>query len=172
MNNKTKLIVLNGLMIALVCIATMVIQIPIPMTEGYVNVGDSIIFITSILFGPIPGMVAGGLGSALADILTGYSHWALFTLLIKGFEGYIVGIVVKKNTSLIKNVFATLSGIIIMVSGYLIAGTFLQGSFIVSLGSVPSNIMQGIVSMIIGIPLASYLLTIKYVKSLKQISTH
>lgn len=172
MNNKTKLIVLNGLMIALVCIATMVIQIPIPMTEGYVNVGDSIIFITSILFGPIPGMVAGGLGSALADILTGYSHWALFTLLIKGFEGYIVGIVVKKNTSLIKNVFATLSGIIIMVSGYLIAGTFLQGSFIVSLGSVPSNIMQGIVSMIIGIPLASYLLTIKYVKSFKQISTH
>lgn len=172
MNNKTKLIVLNGLMIALVCIATMVIQIPIPMTEGYVNVGDSIIFITSILFGPIPGMVAGGLGSALADILTGYSHWALFTLLIKGFEGYIVGIVVKKNTSLIKNVFATLSGLIIMVSGYLIAGTFLQGSFIVSLGSVPSNIMQGIVSMIIGIPLASYLLTIKYVKSFKQISTH
>lgn len=172
MNNKTKLIVLNGLMIALVCIATMVIQIPIPMTEGYVNVGDSIIFITSILFGPIPGMVAGGLGSALADILTGYSHWALFTLLIKGFEGYIVGIVVKKNTSLIKNVFATLLGIIIMVSGYLIAGTFLQGSFIVSLGSVPSNIMQGIVSMIIGIPLASYLLTIKYVKSFKQISTH
>ena len=59
-----------------------------------------------------------------------------------------------------------------MVSGYLIAGTFLQGSFIVSLGSVPSNIMQGIVSMIIGIPLASYLLTIKYVKSFKQISTH
>ena len=42
MNNKTKLIVLNGLMIALVCIATMVIQIPIPMTEGYVNIGDSI----------------------------------------------------------------------------------------------------------------------------------
>lgn len=172
MNNKTKLIVLNGLMIALVCIATMVIQIPIPMTEGYVNIGDSIIFITSILFGPIPGMVAGGLGSALADILTGYSHWALFTLLIKGFEGYMVGIVVKKNTNLIKNVFAALLGVVIMVSGYLIAGTFLQGSFIVSLGSVPSNIMQGIVSMIIGIPLASYLLTIKYVKSFKQISTH
>lgn len=39
MNNKTKLIVLNGIMIALVCITTMVIQIPIPMTEGYVNIG-------------------------------------------------------------------------------------------------------------------------------------
>ena len=164
MNNKTKLIVLNGLMIALVCIATMVIQIPIPMTEGYVNIGDSIIFVASILFGPIPGMIAGG--------LTGYSHWALFTLLIKGFEGYVVGIIVRKNTNLVKNILATLLGVLIMVSGYLLAGTFLQGSFIISLGSVPSNTIQGIVSMVIGIPIASYLLTVKYVKSFKQISSN
>ena len=172
MNNKTKLLVLNGLMIALVCMATMVIQIPIPMTEGYVNIGDSIIFVTSILFGPISGMIAGGFGSALADILTGYSHWALFTLLIKGFEGYIVGIIVKKNTYLLKNILATSLGVIIMVSGYLLAGTFLQGSFIVALGSVSSNMIQGIVSIIIGIPIASYLLTVKYVKTFKQISSN
>lgn len=169
MNNKTKLIVLNGLMIAFVCVATMVIQIPVPMTEGYVNIGDSIIFVTSIVFGPIPGMVAGGIGSALADILTGYSHWAIFTLIIKGLEGYIVGFIVRKNTNLLKNIIATLLGVIVMVCGYLLAGGFLQGSLIVSLGSVPSNIIQGIMSMIIGIPLASYLLTIKYIKSFKQI---
>lgn len=172
MNNKTKLLVLNGLLIALVCMATMVIQIPIPMTEGYVNIGDSIIFVASILFGPVSGMIAGGFGSALADILTGYSHWALFTLLIKGFEGYIVGFIVRKNTNLINNILATLLGVIIMVSGYLLAGTFLQGSFIVSLGSVPSNMVQGIVSMIIGIPIASYLLTVKYVKTFKQMSSN
>ncbi len=169
MNNKVKFLVLNGLMIALVCIATMVIQIPIPMTQGYVNIGDSIIFISSILFGPIIGMIAGGLGSALADILTGYSHWALFTLIIKGFEGYIVGIIVRKNTNLLKNTLATLLGVFIMVIGYLFAGTFLQGSFIVSLSSIPSNLVQGVVSMLIGIPISSYLLTIKYVKSFKQL---
>ena len=167
MNNKTKLIVLNGLMVAFVCVATMVIQIPVPMTQGYVNIGDSIIFVTSIVFGPIPGMIAGGIGSALADILTGYSYWALFTLIIKGFEGYIVGIIVRKNTNLIKNILATLLGTIIMVFGYLIFGAFLQGSFIVSLSSVPSNIIQGIISMVIGIPLSLYLLNIKYIKTLK-----
>ena len=169
MNTKTKLMILNGLMIAFVCVSTMVIQIPVPMTEGYVNIGDSIIFVTSIVFGPIPGMVAGGIGSALADILTGYSHWAIFTLIIKGLEGYIVGFIVRKNTNLLKNIIATLLGVIVMVCGYLLSGTFLQGSLIVSLGSVPSNIVQGIISMIIGIPLASYLLTIKYIKSFKQI---
>ena len=172
MNNKTKLIVLNGLMIAFVCVATMVIQIPVTLTQGYVNIGDSIIFVTSIVFGPIPGMIAGGIGSALADILTGYSHWAIFTLIIKGLEGYIVGIIVRKNTNLIKNILAALIGVIFMVCGYLIAGAFLQGSFIVSLGSVPSNIIQGFICMIIGLPLSSYLLSIKYVRSFKQISNH
>ena len=114
-------------------------------------------------------MIAGGLGSALADILTGYSHWALFTLIIKGFEGYIVGVIVRKNVSLLKNILATSLGVFIMIIGYLFAGSFLQGSFIVSLSSIPSNLIQGIVSMLIGIPISSYLLTIKYVKSFKQL---
>jgi len=169
MNNKVKFLVLNGLMIALVCMATMVIQIPIPMTEGYVNIGDSIIFISSILFGPIIGMIAGGLGSALADILTGYSHWALFSLIIKAFEGYIVGIIVRKNTNLLKSILATSLGVFIMVIGYLLAGTFLQGSFIISLSSIPSNLVQGIVSMLICIPISSYLQTIKSIKSFKKL---
>lgn len=169
MNKKTKLIVLNGLMVAIVCLATMIIQIPVPLTEGYVNIGDSIIFISSILFGPITGMISGGVGSCLSDILTGYSHWALFTLLIKGLEGYIVGFIVRKNVTLIKNILATLIGTFIMVIGYLLAGSFLQGSFIVSLSSIPSNLLQGIISMLIGIPIASYLLNIKYIKSFKQL---
>lgn len=168
MSNKVKSLVLKGLLIAIVCISTMIIQIPMPMTDGYINIGDSIIFIASILFGPIIGMICGGLGSALADILTGYSHWALFTLIIKGLEGYIVGIIVRKNTNLLKNIFATLIGVIIMISGYLIAGTFLQGSFIVSLKSIPPNLIQGIVCILISIPISSYLLNIKSIKSLIQ----
>lgn len=169
MNKKTKLIVLNGLMVALVCLATIIIQIPVPITEGYINIGDSIIFISSILFGPITGMISGGVGSCLSDILSGYSHWALFTLVIKGLEGYIVGLIVRKNVTLFKNILATLVGTFIMVLGYLLAGSFLQGSFIVSLSSIPSNFLQGVISMLIGIPIASYLLNIKSIKSFKQL---
>ena len=80
------------------------------MTEGYVNIGDSIIFVTSILFGPISGMIAGGFGSALADILTGYSHWALFTLLIKGFEGYIDWYYCKRKYKFNKKYFSYIIG--------------------------------------------------------------
>lgn len=167
MNNQTKKVVLNGLMIALVCIATMAIQIPVPGTNGYVNIGDSIIFISSILFGPISDMLAGGIGSALADLLSGYTHWALFTLIIKGCEGYFVGLILRKGNTIFKNISATLIGLIVMVFGYFIAGSILEGSFIVAARSIPSNIIQGTVSIVLAIPLSHSLSNIKYVKSLK-----
>ncbi|SCI15627.1 MULTISPECIES: ECF transporter S component [unclassified Romboutsia] len=168
MNNKTKKIVLNGLMIALVCISTMAIQIPVPGTHGYVNIGDSIIFVTSILFGPISGFLAGGMGSAFADILSGYTHWALFTFIIKGLEGYIVGMLAKKGDTIFKNVSSTIIGAIIMVLGYFIAGAFLEGSFAVSSTSIPSNSIQGIVSIIVSLPIYQSLSNINYIKSLKK----
>ena len=165
MNNKTKNVVLNGLMIALVCIATMAIQIPTPGTNGYVNVGDAVIFITSILFGPIPGMMAGGIGSAFADILSGYTHWAIFTLVIKGLEGYLVGVIVGKNSTLVKSILATILGSVVMVFGYFVAGGILEGSFLVSLSSVPSNSVQGLVSILIAIPLSYSLSKVDYIKA-------
>lgn len=171
MNYKTKKIVLNGLMTALVCIATMVIQVPTPGTNGYVNVGDAVIFITSILFGPLAGMLAGGVGSALADLLSGYPHWALFTLIIKGLEGYLVGIIVGKNNTIPRNIFSILIGIVVMVIGYFLAGAILKGSFIVSAASIPSNIVQGIVSMIIAVPLALSLKNVEYIKSFNKSKT-
>src|SRR5438105_1053846 len=128
MDKKTKKIVLTGLMIALVCLATIAIQIPVPGTNGYVNIGDTIIFMTSILFGPIPGMIAGGIGSAFADILSGYTHWALFTLIIKGIEGYVVGFIITKlKTSNLNIILSTLLGSIVMVFGYFVFGAYLSG---------------------------------------------
>lgn len=167
MNNKTKVMVVNALMIALVCIATMSIQIPTPGTNGYVNVGDSLIFISSILFGPITGMIAGGIGSALADVLSGYTHWALFTLIIKGLEGYVVGMIIKNNSNLFKNIIATTIGSIVMVFGYYICGGILEGSFIASLASIPPNIIQGIFSIILGVSLSYSLSKVKYIKTFK-----
>ena len=167
MYKDTRKTVLKGLMIALVCIATMVIQIPMPGTNGYVNIGDSVIFISSILFGPITGMIAGGVGSALADILSGYAHWAIFTLVIKGLEGYLVGVLIRKHITITKSIFSTGIGTIVMVIGYFIAGIILKGSVIISAASIPGNLIQGIVSMVIAIPLSYSLSKVKYIKMFK-----
>lgn len=154
--NYTKNMVLNGLMIAFVCVATMVIQIPIPGTSGYVNIGDSIIFITSVVLGPIPGMIAGGIGSAFADMLSGYTHWAPFTLVIKGLEGLVVGLIYKHAKHKSVMLLAMILGVVIMVGGYIIGGFIIKGSWIIALGSVPANSIQGIASVVIALPFSYY----------------
>jgi uncharacterized membrane protein len=79
------------MMIALVFVATYVIKIPIPFTQGYIHAGDAMIFLSAILFGPLIGGLAGGIGSAMADLFGGYAIWAFPTLIIKFFMGYLVG---------------------------------------------------------------------------------
>ena len=74
---------LLGLFTALVAVSTMIIRVPIPQTNGYMNLGDSMVLLTAIFFGPVGGFIAGGIGSALADILGGYPQWAIWTLIIK-----------------------------------------------------------------------------------------
>lgn len=88
--NKTKQIVINALMIALVFVGTFSIRIPIPLTEGYIHGGDSMIFLAAILFGWKTGAIAGGIGSALADLI-GYPHWVIPTLIIKSIMGGLIG---------------------------------------------------------------------------------
>ena len=165
MNKDTKRTVVNGIMAAMVCIATITIQIPMPGTNGYINIGDSVVFISAMLFGPITGMIAGGIGSAIADILSGYAHWAVFTIIIKGLEGYLVGIMMKKYSTIIKSIFSTLIGTLIMVSGYFIFGIILKGNIIISALSIPANLIQGLVSMMIAIPITYSLRKVKYVKN-------
>lgn len=49
------------------------------------------IFVGSLLFGWQFGALVGGFGSAFADILGGYAHWAFPTLVIKAVMGGLVG---------------------------------------------------------------------------------
>ena len=57
---------ITAVFMALTCVATMVVQIPIPL--GYAHLGDSVILICAFFFGPVVGALAGGIGSAMADI--------------------------------------------------------------------------------------------------------
>ena len=75
-----------GIFAALICVLTMVIVIPIPATQGFINIGDAGVMIAGLLLGPVIGGLAGGIGSALADIFLGYTIYAPATLIIKGLD--------------------------------------------------------------------------------------
>ncbi|MBO4992194.1 MAG: ECF transporter S component, partial [Firmicutes bacterium] len=90
--DKTMALVLTGVLTALVTVCTMVLPIPIPMTTGYVNLGDGMIFLAVMLVGWKYGAFAGGVGAGLADILLGSAAWAPWTLVIKAGMAVIVGL--------------------------------------------------------------------------------
>ena len=89
---------------ALVFVVTSQIPpIPIPATSGYFNIGETTIYIAALVFGPLVGALAGGIGSALSDIFLGFALFAPGTLFIKGGEGLIVGFLNMKLRRLISN---------------------------------------------------------------------
>ncbi|MHA1819253.1 MAG: ECF transporter S component [Promethearchaeota archaeon] len=88
-------------MTSLTTVMTMIIAVYIPSSNGFFNIGESMVYLSALLFGPIIGGISGGVGSAIADLFLGYYQYAPGTLVIKGLEGFIVGTLFKilKNTN-------------------------------------------------------------------------
>ena len=85
-------IAITGLMTALTTITSVAISLYIPASNGFFNLGEAMVYIAAILFGPVVGGFAGGVGSFLADVFLGFGHFAPGTLVIKGIEGVVVGV--------------------------------------------------------------------------------
>ena len=150
--NTAKFVTINALSIALVCVSTMAIQIPIPL--GYMHLGNTCILLTAALFGPTTGLWAGGIGSALADLLTGYTQWVLPTLLIKSIMGFAIGYLAwgkekKLHMASVRTLLASIAGVAVMIAGYTIAGAVMNGSIYTGLLQVPGLTLEGIIGMAI-----------------------
>jgi uncharacterized membrane protein len=164
--NSTKKIVLSGLLIALVFLATYFTKIPTPLPGGYFNLGDAVIMLAAAFLGPIGGLIAGGVGSALADLAYGALLFAPITFVVKGIEGLAVGLLISKmrRAGGLKHsrlITAVVTGAVIMVAGYFLAEAFLLGTFDEAFGLTAAaaellpNSVQGILSAILG-----YILTL------------
>ncbi len=147
---------------AIVTIFTVLIRIPVAPTRGYINLGDVAIFFAAFVFGPVSAFIAGGLGTAFADILGGYGQWAPISFVVHGLQGFIVGIIynliLKKEEGgkvniLITAVLCFLAGTFVMASGYFIASVFMVGPG-AALVEIPGNILQNIAGIIGGLTLA------------------
>lgn len=160
-------LVMTGLMMCLVTVATMFIKIPIPITQGYVHLGDSMIFLSVLVLGKKHGAAAAGLGSALGDILGGYAFWAPWTLIIKLLMGYILGAFVEhmeKNgkhrqehgIAAVELIGMLLAGIE-MAAGYYIVEAVMYGNFAAPMAALPWNIGQFAVGMVIASVIAAAL---------------
>ena len=147
----------SAMLAALICVATMLIQIPSPL-GGYVNFGDCFILIAGWILGPVYGFAAAGIGAALADLFSGYAHYVPGTFLIKGLMAvaavFILRALLKKSEKLrsIGFILGAVAAELIMVGGYyLCAAVFLGKGFIIAFDSVPGNLVQGIFGIVLGV---------------------
>lgn len=159
MNSKIKKIILSSLFAAICCIATMLIKIPSPL-KGYINLGDCIVLVCGWLLSPFYAFLAAGLGSALADVFSGYLLYAPATFVIKGGMAlvafYIFKVLNKRWGNNSSKIFGGILAEILMVVGYYIFEGFLYG-FAPSLINVPANCVQGVAGLIIGMVLIKVL---------------
>jgi uncharacterized membrane protein len=144
---------LMGVMTALVAVTTFAVQIYIPTTRGYLNFGDIMIFVSALTFGPLVGGFAGGVGSAISDVLGGYSYFAPYTLVIKGVEGFIAGLI-SNRISYRRDVLAVIIAGAEMISGYFLAEFFPLQEGWAAVSEVPANILQIVAGGLVGLPIA------------------
>ncbi len=166
---KTNDIVQISLMAALTFIATQVIHLPTFM--GVLHLGDSMIFLSAILFGRKKSAAASAVGMCIFDLVNGYTLWAPFTFVIKGVMGYIAGtIAYRKNyngNNSLNNMFAFVVSGIWMIAAYYLGGaiilTFISKEFalnqalIVALKDIPTNILQVVGGIVLAVPLIAAL---------------
>lgn len=145
MVNKTKKIVFSALLASLVCVATMVIKIPSPLS-GYINLGDGVVLLCGWFLGPVYGFLAAAVGSALADLFYGYMVYVPATFVIKGAVALIACVLSKKT----KKFIGAIAAEAVMVAGYYVFEGFLYG-FGASLVNIVPNIVQATAGIIVGL---------------------
>ena len=141
---KLRTLILAAMFAALTCVATMIIHIPSPI-GGYFNLGDCMVLLSAFVLGPVWGTAAGGIGSALADVICGYFVCAPGTLVIKALMGLLAALGyrwVRERAGIWTAACAVIAEMV-MVAGYALYDGFLSGSLAVGMTGVPGNIVQG-----------------------------
>lgn len=157
-------LVITAILAALICVATMIVRIPVPSTGGYANLGDGVLLIGAFLMNPVCAALAAGIGSMLADMLAGYMQFAIGTFVIKAVMAYAAALVFhhmagKKQDK--KPLLAMICGAvlaeILMVLGYFVFEATILGYGMGAAGSIPGNLGQGLVGILVSCAVAPVL---------------
>jgi len=153
---KVYQLVLASLFAALTYVMTMVVQVPSPM-QGYVNLGDCAVLLSAWLLGPLYGGAAAGIGSMLADLLSGYAHYAPGTFAIKLAMAVAAALIFRALQSRASHnllLSQAVSGVVaeaIMVVGYFGYASLWLGKGLAAAASIPGNTVQGVFGLVAAI---------------------
>ncbi len=148
-SKATKTYVITALFAALIFLATAyILHIPTPATGGYIHLGDSFLYLAASIL-PTPfAVIAGGIGEALSDALTGSVIYALPTLVIKSIMVLCFSSVGKKIITK-RNIVAAVAAGLICMGGYYLTEAVIYRNFLSPLVEIPANLIQAGASAVI-----------------------
>ena len=146
----SRAVALIAMLTAVTIVFTLAVRIPFAPTRGYFTLADVGVFFTAFAFGPVFGFIVGGLGTGLADILGGYAHFAIWSFLIHGLQGFLAG-QLGSNRSLSGMVAGWVAGGAMMVGGYFAVELFLYGAGPAASEATTINLPQVVVGGLAGL---------------------
>lgn len=140
-----------AMLAALVCTLTFTVKIPVPATNGYTHLGDCMIFIGVLFLGWRKAAPAAALGAALSDLLGGYVHWILPTLVIKCAMVVVMGLALEKLFHSWQHgwIIAAALGGALQVVCYTLVKIFYLGGPAAALATVPNIVIQTTAAIVI-----------------------
>ena len=152
-NTQVRKLALGGMLAALILVATSFFKLPVSLTQGYIHLGDGFILLGAALLGNT-AILAAALGSALADLLGGYTLYILPTFVIKGAVAATAVVFLAKERPVWLRLIGMVLAEAVMVLGYFLAEWLVLGyGLAAASGAVFPNIMQGVSGLVIGFAL-------------------
>lgn len=149
-DNQALVLALGGMMASLVFVATYFFKLPVSITQGYIHLGDGFILLGASLLGwaSIP---AAAIGSALADLLGGYTLYILPTFVIKGLVAAMAVYTLRTKRPYWLTVVLLALAELVMVAGYFVTEwLFLGYGLAAAVGAVVPNLVQALSGVILG----------------------
>lgn len=169
---KVQKTVTSAMFAALACAATMTVKIPVPATNGYINVGDCIVLVSGWMLGGVYGTAAAGVGSMLADLFLGYAYYAPGTLVVKALVAFAAFVTNKLLSGKLNGiVLRSLSAVLaeaVMVAGYFAYEATVLGYGVAAVASVPANIVQGVGGVVVAVAVMKLVENNKYILRIKN----
>ena len=166
-----KKVIVASMFAAIVCVATMIIKVPVPATNGYIHMGDGAVILSGWMLGGVFGAFAAGIGSALADLLLAYAVYAPGTFVIKAVCALLAvlfyKLICKSNKIVARIVSAIVAEIAMVVLYFVYESTFL-GYGLGAAASIPANIIQGAGGVIVSLLVIGVLGNNKFVNNMMK----
>ena len=150
-SSTTYRIAAAAIMTAVVTVFTAVVQIRNPASGGYFNLSDVAVIFAALAFGPWVGLIAGGLGTAISDVLTGYAQFAPLSFVAHGGEGFLAGLIAARLIGSGRAIWllpAWLVGVVWMMLAYFVGESIMSGSAAALADLVGTNWIQALAGLL------------------------